>query len=491
MRETSFRRRKITIIFCMAPVFWIGVLFCSTFPVLAGPSTAVQNVYLLVIDGVRPDVLQEAYTPHLDGLKREGAYTGKAWTVFPSTTLAAIPSLQTGTPPEVHQVTDWNGSVRAHTLTEVFKEKGKTVVLVRQSGITGNYQADYATGLWYPSSVDNPDRYFVERALELIDEYNPFYLTWYSSTPDNRGHRYGHDSEEYQQAIEHVDGEVGIFLKGLRERNLLENALIVVTTDHGMTGKMHSLGYETDMRIFSIWRGPYIKDNYQIPEKKHIPGREAAKVMIDVKSVSQSEWCAETISWNNQPATGKKVASSYVDELGWHGWDLTDYVKEQSFDNSLSVAMMAREPEGEVIYESVFFNTTRWWTNPVSLEIEYSYDDESATMTVKPEREAFIKEEEPDAVFNEGEYFFIGRNYYLKGRAYLHFCLEEISGSQSIEKATLRAWCWRQWPPEGHQETVVSHEIIDIAPTIAFLTGMPPLRDSQGRVIKEIIKAPE
>lgn len=453
-------------------------------------STAIDNVYLIVIDGVRPDILKTAYTPNLDALKENGAYTPNAWTVFPATTLAAIPALHTGAPPEVHGVTDWHGQIHAHTLTEVFQEAGKTVVLVRQSGITGNYQADHATGLWYPGWVDNPDNYFVNRALALIDEYEPFFLNLYSSTPDNRGHRYGHDSVEYQKAIELVDEELGIFFDGLKNRGLFDNALIIVTTDHGMTGHMHSLGYDTDMRIFSIWYGPYIRKGHVIPDTVSLPAMPAGSVTVDVKSILSHDWSAESVSWNDQPEMGDTIASCYVDGLGWYSWDITGYLNETE-DERLSIAMTALEDENSSQYQSVFFNTQKWWTNNTYLEIEIPDSSESnQTLKIYPDLEVFLDEEIPWESIVDRENFYIGRNYYLEGRMLLGFSLEDIALYDSIEKATLKAYCWRRWPPEGYESTAISHKIIDIVPTIAFLTQFPSPADSQGRVVTEILEEP-
>ena len=64
-------------------------------------------VFIIVIDGLRPDALQRAQTPHLDRLWQSGLYSWTAQTVMPSTTLPAVASLLSGVPPERHQIL-WN-----------------------------------------------------------------------------------------------------------------------------------------------------------------------------------------------------------------------------------------------------------------------------------------------------------------------------------------------------------------------------------------------
>jgi hypothetical protein len=71
---------------------------------------------------------------------------------------------------------------------------------------------------------------------------------------------------EYREAIEKADYQVGRVLTLLRELGVFDNSLIVITTDHGLTGTGHN------RQCFSIWRGPGIKSGYEIDgQSKYIP----------------------------------------------------------------------------------------------------------------------------------------------------------------------------------------------------------------------------
>ena len=62
--------------------------------------TATANhVILFVIDGLRPDALGQAATPHIDRLVARGAHTWRAQTVTPSVTLPCHVSLFCAVPP--------------------------------------------------------------------------------------------------------------------------------------------------------------------------------------------------------------------------------------------------------------------------------------------------------------------------------------------------------------------------------------------------------
>ncbi|WP_342710039.1 alkaline phosphatase family protein [Bradyrhizobium sp. B124] len=60
------------------------------------------RIIIVNFDGLRPDLVGPATTPHLDRLKRNGVTLARQRTVYPSETRVALPSLVTGTPPGRH-----------------------------------------------------------------------------------------------------------------------------------------------------------------------------------------------------------------------------------------------------------------------------------------------------------------------------------------------------------------------------------------------------
>jgi len=65
----------------------------------------VNSVVLFVIDGLRPDGLQQADAPHIDTFVSSGACTYAARAVMPSSTLPCHVSMCRGVPPERHGIT--------------------------------------------------------------------------------------------------------------------------------------------------------------------------------------------------------------------------------------------------------------------------------------------------------------------------------------------------------------------------------------------------
>ena len=64
----------------------------------------VKHVILFLVDGMRPDGLRRADTPFLDEIPPRGAFTYRARSVFPTTTLPCHMSLFHSIPPEVHGI---------------------------------------------------------------------------------------------------------------------------------------------------------------------------------------------------------------------------------------------------------------------------------------------------------------------------------------------------------------------------------------------------
>ena len=232
------------------------------------PTTPYEHVILIVVDGVRPDILIGADTPNIDNLVASGSFTWNAWTVTPSVTIAAIPSIFTGATPEVHGVTDWHGEIHAETIVEVFEEAGLPCAIVGEDPILGGYSATYCTGYY---SDPDPAEHFMSMTIDLLRENDFYFIAIYNPVPDEMGHSYGSGSSQYREAIEDADYHIGRLVENLKELGVYENTLIVITPDHGMTGTSHGYGYETDMRIFSVWHGPRVKQGYEMVDSIYIP----------------------------------------------------------------------------------------------------------------------------------------------------------------------------------------------------------------------------
>lgn len=453
------------------------------------PTTPYEHVILIVVDGVRPDVLLEANTPNIDDLTVNGSYTWNAWTVTPSVTIAAVPSIYTGATPEVHGVTDWEGEIYAETLTEVFNEAGLVSAIVGNDDILGGYSATYSTGYYYNVEAD---KHFTDIAIEWFAEYRPFFLTIYNPMPDRMAHAYGHESDEYREAIESADFHIGRLVDNLKELGVYERTLIVITPDHGMTGTSHGGGNETDMRIFSIWHGPGVKSGYEMVDNVYIPLREGGYARVQIHTVDDDSWSELGITWNNQPELGDVTDNSLVNAVGWYSWDVTSFVAEQFTQDGIASIAMVDADENLPPDHAAAFEAKEWWNVTVHpyLEVQYSPPGEPvSTIQVEPSEDSYVRQDLPDSNFGDATSSWVGR--YLNGseRAFLKFDLGAIPAGSSITEAKYHNYCWRVSPAVSIDATYVSHRIIDIAPTITELVGVRPPADAEGEVIWQIFEA--
>lgn len=73
------------------------------------------------------------------------------------------------------------------------------------------------------------------RALELLEKYKdkPFFFFVHFAEVDQKGHKYGENSDEYNDALMSNDFWTGKIIKKLKQLGLYDKTLIYVTADHG------------------------------------------------------------------------------------------------------------------------------------------------------------------------------------------------------------------------------------------------------------------
>jgi predicted AlkP superfamily pyrophosphatase or phosphodiesterase len=212
-------------------------------------------VFIIVIDGLRPDALQRAQTPNLDRLWQSGLYSWTAQTVMPSLTLPAIASLLSGVPPERHRIL-WNhwapelGRISVPTIFEIAQSENiPTVAFVSKRKLEH---------LFHPQTplfvVNNDAKRVIEEAVQYIAEHRPRLVFLHLSDVDDAGHRYGWMTVRQLQAVERVDEALGLLLKSLEDLKILNDSVLIVTADHGGHGRIHGTDDPRDMTIpWILW----------------------------------------------------------------------------------------------------------------------------------------------------------------------------------------------------------------------------------------------
>ena len=216
----------------------------------------IKNVLLILVDGMRPDGLQQAETPTIDKLVASGASTFTARTVTPSVSLPCITSLFLSVTPERHGITTnlWMPPARpVPGLADVIHQSGGQAASfynwekLRDISHPGSLEAAFFLRDCYTPQSDS-------KLTVLATEWlggQPFSFAFvYLGYTDIAGHDHGWMSEPYIAAISNADRCIAQLLEITHE-----DSLVIVTADHGGHDRTHGTKNPEDMLIPLVLRG--------------------------------------------------------------------------------------------------------------------------------------------------------------------------------------------------------------------------------------------
>lgn len=224
------------------------------------PLTAeIKHVVIISIDGLRPDALEQADTPHLDGLIASGAYTPSALTISLSETLPAHASMLGGMVAEKHGILwglpyiGWPG-MNGPTLFSVAHEAGLSTAAVFAKEKLG-YIALPGSVDWL-FNQDSHDTEIKDKAVEFIEAGLPNVLFIHLPDTDRVGHEFSWMSQHQLWAIAFADSMVGQIVAALETGGYLSSTLLIVTADHGGHGRTNGDDSPEDRIIPWLAVGP-------------------------------------------------------------------------------------------------------------------------------------------------------------------------------------------------------------------------------------------
>ncbi len=223
--------------------------------------TSITRVLIVSIDGLRPDAIDMAPMPTLQGLMKVGAYSLSAQTIFPSSTLPSHASLLTGLCPSAHGVT-WNsylpenGFAKGTGLFNLAHAAGlRTVMIVGKEKLRQVTEpASTDVFLW----VNDLDPIIAKRAAQLIpDGFSLLFVHF--PDPDLDGHNYGWMSYPQLFTLRRTDQALQTLLTALDKADMRASTLIIVTADHGGHNTSHGFDIPLDMTIPWVIVGPGVQ----------------------------------------------------------------------------------------------------------------------------------------------------------------------------------------------------------------------------------------
>ena len=228
----------------------------ETPPPPATPEIRFDRVLIVSFDGLRPDAIPQAKMKNLLALMQNGAYTLGAQTVTPSVTLPAHASMLVRTCPAKH-IVRWNeyvpenGYAIGTDLFDLAHQAGlRTVMAVGKEKLR---QITEPQSLDFFAFVDDTDKIedpFVIEQLAIQQMMKGFGLMFvHFPKGDLEGHDHGWMSRQQLRQYGRDDEAFGYILKALRNLELYDGALIIVTADHGGHENTHGANRLEDMTI--------------------------------------------------------------------------------------------------------------------------------------------------------------------------------------------------------------------------------------------------
>ena len=237
------------------------------------------NVLLISVDTLRPDRLGFAGNPRptsptIDALASEGIVFSNCYSVS-GWTLPSMATIFTGLYPRDHGATDFHWSIDPGlpTMASILRRHGydthgfvSHVILKPGYGLAEGFKSyDFSvlnTGHPHDVATAEPLTDLVLEGVRALEE--PYFL-WvhyfdphfaYLSHPKWRafGDR---DIDRYDQEIAHTDEQIGRVLSALERRNLLDNTMIIFTSDHGEEFGEHEGKYHYTL-FDEVLRSPLI-----------------------------------------------------------------------------------------------------------------------------------------------------------------------------------------------------------------------------------------
>jgi hypothetical protein len=243
---------------------------------------------------LRPYGAAEDPMPNLTALSREAILFEHAYTVYPETVKSCF-AVQCSTYPALDTDAEAYEHVRSPSLASELARAGYRTGLFhsgrfRYLGMAAvlrgrGYQAledAGAIGGNHESSFGIDEESTVRRMLAWVDAGppgQPFFLTYLPiaghhpyDTPRAGPFGEARQIDCYRNALHYSDEALGQLLRGLRERGLLENTLIVILGDHGEAFGQHQGNYGHTLFVY--------EENVRVPYLVAAPGlvREPVRV---------------------------------------------------------------------------------------------------------------------------------------------------------------------------------------------------------------------
>lgn len=234
-----------------------AVLFSTAGPAAEAQATAGLRVYVVVIDGTRPDEINPVLTPRLDRLRSQGTWYSNARSLPIMETIPNHVMMMTGVRPDrsgvpanavfdrtekVVRDLDRPSDLRFATLLDRLAAKGRTTGSVLSKQYLFGIFGTRATTRWEPFPLlpiteHAPDLATTTALIAMVDAVDPALMFVNLGDTDRVGHAdlTGTTLRAARTAaLANTDLQVGRFVDHLKATGRWERSVMIVLADHSM-----------------------------------------------------------------------------------------------------------------------------------------------------------------------------------------------------------------------------------------------------------------
>ena len=248
-----------------------------------------KRVIAIVIDGCRADKFHEAKTPFMDELKLSGTEFTDMRTVYPARTVTAFSSMLTGAAPEVHGMKSNfvpSLGVKCESVFDVLENNSRKGRLVGIAHLVDAFGENIVETVSAVNDNDVIDYKLVKTAKKVLEEDDPDLLVLQLLSVDQTGHARGSYNSEYLKKIEETDVIIKEFLNWCDKSGYLDDARIIITSDHGQGKGIGGHGHltESERRVPFIMSGGEIAEGQVVKSPRHLT--DVAPTLMDMLGMS-------------------------------------------------------------------------------------------------------------------------------------------------------------------------------------------------------------
>ncbi len=348
----ALRSTNLTIEHSMKQTALFRSFFCLIL-LLAGSLTRAESRMLIVsIDGLRPDCALRAKMPVLRSLTERGAFSFWAYTTPVAITLPSHASMLTGVTVERHGFSGNDDKaaatqkIQVPTLFDIARKAGISTGMAagktKFSIFSDSGAIDHS---WIKATTDDN---VAGQAVNILRQHQPRLMLVHFAEVDGVGHSKGWGSRDQIAAIERADAALGMVIDELKRLELFDKTTILITADHGGSGKTH--GKDDDRSRFIPWIlvGPGIVPNVDLSQFRELQINTydtfatACKIMelttpegIDGKAIVQAFKATDLM---NSPAPATQPAASLPDARSD-----TEKRRDEAAENLRKISIAIRE----------------------------------------------------------------------------------------------------------------------------------------------------